>query len=137
MRNASRGFYWSVLLFCLAFQSTAAQIGGPVRLVTLDPGHFHAALVQKFMYRGVDPLVHVYAPPGDDVIEHMKRIEGFNTRKEQPTHWRTELYTGPDYFERMLKEKRGNVVVISGNNARKAQYILAATQAGQNVLADK
>lgn len=137
MRNAARGFCCSALLFCLAFQSAAEGIDGPVRIVTLDPGHFHAALVQKFMYQGVDPLVHVYAPPGDDVIEHMKRIEGFNTRKEQPTHWRTELYTGPDYFERMLKEKRGNVVVLSGNNARKTQYILAALQAGQNVLADK
>jgi hypothetical protein len=34
----------------------------PFRLITLDPGHFHAALVQKFMYADVDPLVHVYAP---------------------------------------------------------------------------
>ncbi len=127
----------SALLLCLAFNSHADGVTGPVRIVTLDPGHFHAALVQKFMYQGVDPLVHVYAPPGDDVVEHMKRIDGFNTRKDQPTHWRTELYTGPDYFERMLKEKRGNVVVISGNNARKARYILGSVQAGQNVLADK
>lgn len=127
----------SALLSCLAFNSHAGGVTGPVRIVTLDPGHFHAALVQKFMYQGVDPLVHVYAPPGDDVVEHMKRIDGFNAREEQPTRWRTELYTGPDYFERMLKEKRGNVVVISGNNARKTQYILGSVQAGQNVLADK
>jgi predicted dehydrogenase len=137
MRKTIGRFCCSALLLCFAFQAVAEGVSGPVRIVTLDPGHFHAALVQKFMYQGVDPLVHVYAPPGDDVIEHMKRIEGFNTRREQPTHWRTELHTGPDYFERMLQEKRGNVVVISGNNARKAQYILAAMQAGQNVLADK
>ena len=112
-------------------------MSGPVRIVTLDPGHFHAALVQKFMYQGVDPLVHVYAPAGDDVVEHMKRIEGFNKRKDQPTSWRTELYTGPDYLERMLKDKRGNVVVISGNNAHKTQYILSSIEAGLNVLADK
>ncbi|MET0534892.1 MAG: putative oxidoreductase C-terminal domain-containing protein, partial [Steroidobacter sp.] len=102
-----------------------------------DPGHFHAALVQKYMYEGVDPTVHVYAPKGDDVIEHMKRIDGFNQRKEQPTHWRTELYTGPDYLTRLLNEKRGNVVVISGNNAQKTQYILRSIEAGMNVLADK
>ena len=30
------------------------------RLVTLDPGHFHASLVQKFMYPDVDSVVHVY-----------------------------------------------------------------------------
>lgn len=136
-QNALRRLCCSALLLCLAFQSMAEGVRGPVRIVTLDPGHFHAALVQKFMYEGVDPLVHVYAPPGDDVIEHMKRIEGFNARREQPTRWRTELHTGPDYLERMLQEKRGNVVVIAGNNARKTQYILAALQAGQNVLADK
>ena len=38
----------------------------PVRLITLDPGHFHAALVQKEMYPGVDSLVYIYAPEGQD-----------------------------------------------------------------------
>lgn len=33
-----------------------------VRIMTLDPGHFHAALVQKKMYEQVDPTVYVYAP---------------------------------------------------------------------------
>ena len=32
-----------------------------VKLITLDPGHFHAALVQKTLYDQVDPLVHVFA----------------------------------------------------------------------------
>ena len=32
-----------------------------VKLITLDPGHFHAALVQKTMYPQVDPNVYVYA----------------------------------------------------------------------------
>ena len=40
-----------------------AQEGGPpmteVRLMTLDPGHFHAALVQKEMYPDVAPRVDV------------------------------------------------------------------------------
>ena len=36
----------------------------PHRFVIVDPGHFHAALVQKEMYPGVEPLVHVYARPG-------------------------------------------------------------------------
>ena len=40
---------------------------GEVKLVTLDPGHFHAALVQKTMYDQVSPTVHVYAPEGPDV----------------------------------------------------------------------
>ena len=72
------------------------------RLITLDPGHFHAALVQKFMYADVDPLVHVYALGPDDLAEHLKRIEWFNTRADQPTHWQEKVYTGPDFMEKML-----------------------------------
>jgi predicted dehydrogenase len=110
---------------------------GEVKLITLDPGHFHAALVQKKMYETVDPVVHVYAPEGNDVIEHLGRINGFNTRTEDPTSWIEKVYTGSDYLERMINEKAGNVVVISGNNARKTEYIHAAVEAGYHVLADK
>ncbi|MBL8266256.1 putative oxidoreductase C-terminal domain-containing protein [Steroidobacter sp.] len=137
MRNMFKSLAGAALLFSAASVSNADGVTGPVRLMTLDPGHFHAALVQKYMYQGVDPLVHVYAPKGDDVLEHLKRIDGFNSRTDQPTRWRTELYTGPDYLQRMLTERRGNVVVISGNNAHKAQYILSSIEAGLNVLADK
>ncbi len=110
---------------------------GEVKILTLDPGHFHAALVQKFMYDQVDPTVHVYAPAGADVEDHLKRIEGFNTRDENPTQWNEVVYTGEDYLEKMIAEKKGNVVVISGNNLKKADYIKACVEAGFNVLADK
>ena len=76
-----------------------------VRLITLDPGHFHAALVQKTMYPGVDSTVHVYAPDGNDLKLHMDRVDGYNASKDNPTHWRENVYTGDDYFETMLKEK--------------------------------
>ena len=108
-----------------------------VRLVTLDPGHFHAALVQKSMYPQVDPVVRVYSPGGADLDEHLKRIAGYNTRAEHPTRWEEKVYTGADFLEKMIAEKAGNVVVISGNNARKTKYIFAAIDAGMNVLADK
>lgn len=110
---------------------------GEVKLITLDPGHFHAALVQKIMYETVDPVVYVYAPEGKDVMEHLGRIDSYNTRSENPTSWIEKLYTGPDYLEKMIMEKAGNVVVISGNNARKTEYIHTAVRAGLNVLADK
>lgn len=109
----------------------------PVRLITLDPGHFHAGLVQKLMYPQVSPVVHVYSPGGAELQEHLTRIEGFNTRAEQPTRWEEKVYTGPDFLERMVREKDGNVVVISGNNARKSEYIDQSIRAGLNVLADK
>jgi predicted dehydrogenase len=116
---------------------SAAPATNEVRLITLDPGHFHAGLVQKFMYPQVSPVVHVYAPAGEDLQEHLKRIQGFNTRPDQPTRWEEKVYTGSDFLERMLREKAGNVVVLAGNNARKTEYINRSVSAGFNVLADK
>ena len=110
---------------------------GNVRLMTLDPGHFHAALIQKEMYPGVASRVDVYAPLGWDLFEHLNRVAGFNRRAERPTRWDVEVHTSPDYFERMLKERPGNVVVLSGRNAVKMDRILASVKAGLNVLADK
>ena len=131
-----------IIIFCLLLScqtSNQDQVKGDntIRLITLDPGHFHAGLVQKSMYDNVDSVVHVYAPAGPDVDMHLKRIEGFNTRAQDPTRWNEKLYTGPDYFEKMLQEKAGNVVVISGNNQKKTEYIIKSLQAGMNVLADK
>ena len=57
----------------------AREPGTPeIRLMTLDPGHFHAALVQKEMYPDVSPNVHVFAPLGPDLIGHLDRIAAFN-----------------------------------------------------------
>ncbi|HKX33383.1 MAG TPA: putative oxidoreductase C-terminal domain-containing protein [Blastocatellia bacterium] len=108
-----------------------------VKIMTLDPGHFHAALVQKEMYPGVAPKVHVYAPLGSDLSEHLNRIGRFNLRTDQPTRWELEIHTGADFFERMLRERPGNVVVISGRNQGKMDRIQASVAAGLNVLVDK
>lgn len=121
----------------IALVPNRAAAADEVRLITLDPGHFHAGLVQKFMYPQVSPEVHVYAPAGPDLQEHLKRVEGFNARTENPTRWEEKVYTGPDFLKRMLKERAGNVVVLSGNNANKTEYIFKSVNAGLNVLADK
>ncbi len=113
------------------------ETSASVRLITVDPGHFHAALVQKSMYDNVDSVVRVYAPNGADVELHLKRIEGFNTRADNPTHWKEEVYYGSDFFEKMISEKAGNVVVLSGNNQKKTEYISKSLEAGFHVLADK
>ena len=111
---------------------------GEVKLMTLDPGHFHAALVQKNMYDQISPEVFVYAPVvGTDLSEHIKKIDGYNTRTDKPTAWKEKIYTGSDYFEKMLNEKPGNVVVLAGNNRIKTDYIKKSVAAGLNVLADK
>lgn len=108
-----------------------------VQIITLDPGHFHASLVQKSMYPGVSPVVHVYAPPGEDLKAHLKRINDFNSRAENPTHWQEKVDSEPGFLERMLHDKPGNLVVIAGNNTRKTDYIYRSLEAGLNVLGDK
>jgi len=109
----------------------------PVRLVTLDPGHFHAALVQKSMYADIDSVVHVYAPEGPDVQSHIDKINAYNNRASDPTHWVERVYTGPDFLQKMLSEKAGNTVVLAGNNREKTNYILQSLRAGFHVLGDK
>ncbi len=117
-----------------------------IQLVTLEPGHFHAALVQKFALPGVLPEVRVFAPAGDDLDQHLKRIASFNARAESPTRWVEQVYTGPDYVEKALgpvhssvlrRPAQTTVLVLSGNNARKSEYIGRGIQAGMHVLADK
>ncbi len=108
-----------------------------IHLITLDPGHFHAALIQKKMYPEVDTFVHIYAPNGDDYDMHFKRIVDYNSRKEYPTNWSLISYIGADFMPKMLAEKAGNVVVMSGNNRLKTEYIQKSIAAGLNVLADK
>lgn len=109
----------------------------PVKLITVDPGHFHAALVQKRMYDQISPDVHVYAPDGPDIIQHLDRIKAYNKRAINPTSWNEMVYNGPDYFEKMIAGKTGNVVVLAGNNRKKAEYITRSVNAGLNVLSDK
>jgi predicted dehydrogenase len=140
-------------LACLAIATGVSIAKEPqsVQIITLDPGHFHAALVQKFMLPEVSPKVLVFAPEGDDVVQHLKRVESFNKRAENPTTWETTVYTGPDYVKRALfatlggnshpaaseRAARQFVVVLSGNNARKSENITTFINGGVNVLADK
>lgn len=118
-------------------ETTATTNSNMVKLITLDPGHFHSALVQKTMLDNVDSTVYVYAPEGADVQDHLKRIEGYNSRQDNPTRWKEEVYTGPDFLQKMAEQKKGNVVVISGNNLKKTEYIKKSVDARLHVLADK
>jgi predicted dehydrogenase len=118
-------------------QDAAKPVKKTIKIVTLDPGHFHAALPHRQSYPNVDDKVSVYAPLGNDLADHIKRIVRFNQRPADATDWRLEMHTGPDFLERFKKEKAGNVVVISGRNRGKIDYINAAVGAGYNALVDK
>lgn len=115
------------------------NMGDPplVRLITLEPAHFHAALVQKQMLPGISPDVAIYAPLGPDLLAHLKLIEDFNTRTVNPTHWELDIHCSPRSLEAMIASRPGNVVVLAGHNRTKIAKIKASLEAGLNVLADK
>lgn len=129
--------YLVLTMTALLLETPSCSLKKEVKLITLDPGHFHAALVQKVSYPQVSTDVYVYAPGGFDVAEHLKRIDGFNSRPDNPTRWNEIVYTGPDYLEKMLSEKKGNVMIQAGNNGKKTEYIKKTLEAGIHVLSDK
>ncbi len=130
-------FLFSFAIIMFSCKNNPKEAAKPIHLVTLDPGHFHAALVQKSMYDSVDATVYLYAPVSNDVKQHIGRIESYNKRADNPTHWTQVNYINDDFFDKMIAEKKGNVVVLSGNNRLKTDYILKSLQNGFNVLADK
>ena len=107
------------------------------KLVTLDPGHFHAALIQKEMYPGVSNRVAVYAPLGPDLLAHLGRIAQFNARPGNPTAWELDVHCSPGFLEEMLAAHPGDVVVLAGRNRKKIDYISRSVEGGFHVLADK
>jgi predicted dehydrogenase len=120
-------------------QGMDVSMGNPdfVRLITLDPAHFHAALVQKQMLPGISKRVAIYAPLGPDLMAHLKLIEQFNTRPVNPTSWELDIHCSPRSLEEMITARPGNVVVLAGHNRTKIDKIKASVEAGLNVLSDK
>lgn len=116
---------------------TNKETPSKVKLMTLDPGHFHAALVHKTMYPQVDSTIFVFAPEGPEVTDFLNKIEQYNTRADAPTAWKVETYLGDDFAEKMISQKPGNVMVVAGKNSKKIDYVLEAVKAGLNVYADK
>ena len=115
------------------------SVGDPdfVRLITLDPAHFHAALVQKQMLPGISKRVAIYAPVGPDLLAHLRLIEQFNSRPVNPTSWELDIHCSPHSLEEMIAAHPGNVVVLAGRNRIKIGKINASLAAGLNVLSDK
>jgi predicted dehydrogenase len=108
-----------------------------IRFLVFDPGHFHAALVFKELYRDASSDVHAYAPLGTELRGFLQHIEGFNTRYKNPTSWDLQVYAGRNPLGRMLKDCPGNAVVLSGRNRDKIGTIRLCLDAGLHVLADK
>jgi predicted dehydrogenase len=133
-------------LYAAAFPLTTLALFAPpaslaqdssMRLIIVDPGHFHASLLQKEMYPGLAPRVSVYAPLGPDVLDYLSRVSLFNSRRENPTRWDLDVHLSADPMAEMLRDRPGNIVVLTGRNRGKIDKVLASLNAGLNVLADK
>ena len=129
------------ILTCIVANHCNAQFfskkPAPIRLIILDPGHFHAALVQKSMYPDVDRTVYVYAPKGPDVKAYLDKVDSYNGKLIHGTHWLEEVYLGNNFLHRMISDQKGNAVVLAGNNQYKTSYIKKSIDAGFSVLGDK
>ncbi|MBI4908831.1 MAG: oxidoreductase [Acidobacteria bacterium] len=115
----------------------APMLEAQYKLVTVDPGHFHAALIQKEALADLSAETFVYAPFGADLTAHLNRVILFNTRPANPTNWKATVHASPDYFERMLHDKPGQIVVLSGRNKGKIERMRTIASAGMHILADK
>jgi predicted dehydrogenase len=118
----------------LALPPSAA---GKRTLLVLDPGHFHAALTLRRPHARLNDDVYVYAYAGPDVDAFLELVESFNQRIQDPTCWRLHVYRGPDHLERLLSERRGEVVIVAGKNDRKLSNIARLHEARFFVLGDK
>ena len=108
-----------------------------VTLTVIDPGHFHASLLQKHDLQGVSRTVNVYAPEGEELDQYLETIGSYNSRADEPTSWKETVHAGEDYLEALPRAGKLDAVMLSGNNRKKSDYIHAAVQKGYNVLSDK
>lgn len=106
-------------------------------LLILNPGHFHAGLVLRESHPALSNDIYVYSEEGPDLQRFMNMVDAFNTRKKDPTGWRIHVYTGTNYLEKLIQEKKGDIVVVAGKNNTKMEHIESLKRAGFSVLADK
>ena len=127
----------TLFLSCQTEKNDKDENGFLATLMTLDPGHFHSYLLQQNMFTDIDSVAYVYGIDDAAVKPHLDKIEQFNTREDNPTHWVEKVYTGSDFADKLFAEKPGNVLVVAGNNQKKTEYILRAVNDGINVYGDK
>lgn len=61
-----------------------------IDLIVLDPGHFHASLLQKETLTDVSDTIRIYAPEGIAVNQYLESIDSYNQRAESPTTWKNK-----------------------------------------------
>ena len=108
------------------------------RLIIVEPGHFHATLLQKDMYPWLDQRVAVYAPLGPELLDYLGRVVGLQHARGKPHRVgaRHPHQQRPD-GRHAGRASAATSWSFTGKNRAKIDRILAALRAGLNVLADK
>ena len=106
-------------------------------LIILNPGHFHAALVLRDPHPSLSDDIYVYSEAGQELDRFLEITESFNKRKINPTRWRIHIYSGSDFLEKLLEEKKGDIVILAGKNNSKMKNIETLNREGFAILADK
>ena len=106
-------------------------------LLILNPGHFHAALVLREPHPSLSDDIYVYSEPGPDLDRFQEIAESFNKRQVKPTRWKLNIYRGKDGIEKLIHDKKGDIVVLAGRNNTKMENIDTLNRAGFAILADK
>jgi len=106
-------------------------------ILILNPGHFHAALVLRESHPALSRNIYVYSEQGPDLDRFLDMVNAFINRKQNPVDWRIHVHAGRDYLEKLIEEKKGDIVVLAGKNHTKMEHIEKLKRAGFSVLADK
>lgn len=125
----------------LSFVAMAAMsCGGTtdvLSMIVVDPGHFHASLLQKNALPGVSDTVRVFAPSGSELEAYRNTISAYNSREDNPTSWVLDIYEGEDYLDHIPVAHNPSFAVFAGNNRLKSSYILHCVEKGYHVISDK
>lgn len=106
-------------------------------LIVSNPGHFHAALALRNRHHLLRDEVFVYSEDDPDLERFLALVDAFNRRQDQPTSWILRVYRGADHLERLIAERKGDVVLIAGKNDSKMSTIGRLQAEGFSVLGDK
>src|SRR5438094_4530796 len=104
-------------------------------LLFLDPGHFHAALTLRVPQARAADEVFVYAREGAELRDFLALVERFNRRAPHPTRWRPIVTTSDDPLERLVAERRGDVVVLAAKKGGKGRPYQRRREPAFHVLA--
>ena len=106
-------------------------------LLLLEPGHFHAALTLRETHPLLSDDVFVYAKRGTEWEKFQRIVESYNSRSEMPARWRVHLRADGDPLDQLVSERRGDVVIVAGQNHTKMAAIHRLHREGFHVLGDK